>query len=72
MEPDETRVIIKQHEDSPFDISPEVAARCTGEGQFERFDAAIRKMIAVPHSEIVKAEKKWKKSQQRKRAQPKK
>ncbi len=58
----------KQQPESPFDIPPEVAARCTGPDQFEKFDAAMRKIIAVPKAEIDAAEKKWKRSQERKRA----
>jgi hypothetical protein len=50
----------KQSPESPFDIPPEVATRCTGPDQFDKFDVAVRKMIAVPHAEILKAEKKWK------------
>jgi hypothetical protein len=57
----------RQKPESPFDIPPEVAARCTAPDQFEKFDAAMRKIISVPHPEILKAEKKWKRSQARKR-----
>jgi hypothetical protein len=41
-------------------IPAELAARCDGPDQFEKFDQLFRKVIAVPHSAIVKAEAKWK------------
>ena len=32
---------------------------------FEKFDAVVRKMMSVPHSEIVKREKEWKRKRKR-------
>jgi hypothetical protein len=32
---------------------------------FERFDAVVRKMMSVPHNEIVKREKEWKRKRKR-------
>ena len=36
--------------------------------EFERFDATVRKIMSVPHDEIVRREKEWKRT----RAQAKK
>jgi len=45
---------------TPLEIPPDIAAKCTGPGQFEKFDRLFRSVIAVPKSDIVKAEAKWK------------
>ncbi len=50
--------------ESPFDIPPEVAARCSG---LDQFDAAARKIVAEPKVEIDAAKTKWKRSQAKKR-----
>lgn len=44
----------------PVAIPEEVAARYTNPDQFERFDAAMRKILSVPHSEIVRREQEYK------------
>ncbi|MBV9759824.1 MAG: hypothetical protein JO340_04600 [Acidobacteriaceae bacterium] len=49
-------------EPKPISIPDELAARCTGPDQFERFDKLFRAVIAVPHEQIVKEEKKWKRA----------
>jgi hypothetical protein len=38
----------------PISIPPELVARCDGSGQAERMDAALRAVLSVPHSSIVK------------------
>ena len=47
----------------PIQIPPDIAAKCNGPDQFEKFDQLFRKVIAVPHSAIVKEEAKWKRAQ---------
>jgi hypothetical protein len=44
----------------PIAIPEEVAARYTNPDQFERFDTAVRKILSVPHSEIVRREVEYK------------
>ena len=44
----------------PVTIAPELAARYTDPDQFERFDAAVRKILTVPHAEIVRREQEHK------------
>jgi hypothetical protein len=36
-----------------------------GNEEFAKFDAVVRKVFSVPHSEIVKREKEWKRKRQR-------
>jgi hypothetical protein len=43
----------------PITISAELAARYTEPGQFERFDEAMRKILAVPRSVILEREAKY-------------
>jgi hypothetical protein len=40
----------------PITISPELAAQYTEPGQFEKFDHMVRKVLSVPHSEIIRRE----------------
>jgi hypothetical protein len=56
------------HEPKPINIPDDLAARCTGPDQFERFEKLFRAYIAVPHEEIVKEEEKWKRTRARKKA----
>lgn len=51
----------------PISIPPEIAARCDGQDQFQKFDQLLRTVIAVPHSEIVKREAEWNKTQAKKK-----
>jgi hypothetical protein len=51
---------MKPHTPKPIAIPDEVAARYTNPDQFERFDATMRKILAVPHSEIVRREAEYK------------
>jgi hypothetical protein len=44
----------------PVKISEEVAAKCDAPNQFENFDALVRNVLAVPHAEIVRRERKYK------------
>ena len=44
----------------PIQIDDELAARYEGTGQFERFDSAVRKILSVPHSEIVRRDEEYK------------
>lgn len=43
-----------------INIPEDVAARYTNPDQFERFDAMVRKVLSVPHSEIVRRENEYK------------
>lgn len=36
--------------------------------EFEKFDTVVRKVFSVPHDEIVKREKEWKRKRQRAKA----
>jgi hypothetical protein len=58
---------MKSADSRPIAIPPEIAAKCAGPGQFERFDKLFRSVIAVPKTTIDKEEKKWKRKQARKR-----
>jgi len=53
----------------PISIPPEIAARCDGPVQFQKFDQLLRTVIAVPHSEIVRREQEWKKSRAKKKGE---
>ena len=44
----------------PMVIPDDIATKCDGPNQFERFDALFRAVIAVPKATIDKAEAKWK------------
>ena len=47
----------------PIQIPPNIAAKCDGPNQFEKFDRLFRSVIAVPKAKIDKAEQKWKREQ---------
>ena len=51
----------------PITIPDDLAERCDGPNQFEKFDQFFRAVIAVPKSEIEKAEAKWKQARARKK-----
>ncbi len=51
----------------PMVIPPDIAAKCNGPNQFERFDALFRTVIAVPKADIDKAEAKRKAERARKK-----
>lgn len=55
-------------EPKPISIPPEIAERCDGPNQFEKFDQLFRTVIAVPKSAILKEEAKWKRSRAKKKA----
>jgi hypothetical protein len=47
---------MKQAKPQPIDpanISPELLAKCSGPDQFERFDALVGRLFAVPREKIV-------------------
>jgi hypothetical protein len=46
-------------EAKPIDVS-EVAARYTNADQFERFDAAVSKVLSVPRAELLRREAEYK------------
>jgi hypothetical protein len=54
---------------TPLSISiPEdIAAKCDGPDQFQKFDKLFRSVIAVPKAALDKAESKWKRNQAKKR-----
>jgi hypothetical protein len=53
---------------APIVIPAEIAARCDGADQFEKFDQLVSALVTVPKSAINKEEKKWKRARARKRA----
>jgi hypothetical protein len=44
----------------PIDVSKDIAARCNGPDQSEKFDNLFRTVIATPKAEIDKRDAKWK------------
>jgi hypothetical protein len=53
---------------APIVIPADIAARCEGSDQFEKFDKLVSALVTVPKSAINKEEKKWKRARARKRA----
>lgn len=51
----------------PITIPDDIAAKCDGPHQFERFDQLFRTVISVPRSEVLKEEAKWKRARARKK-----
>jgi hypothetical protein len=49
-------------------IPEDIAARCDGPDQFEKFDNLFRTVIATPKAQIDKQEAKWKRAQAKKRS----
>ncbi len=45
----------------PITIPEQIAARYTNPDQFERFDAAVTKVLSVPHSELLRREAEYRK-----------
>ena len=45
---------------TPITIPDDIAAKCDGPDQFERFDRLFRAVIATPKAEIDKRETNWK------------
>jgi hypothetical protein len=52
----------------PIAIPEEIAAKCDGPDQFGKFDRLFRSVIATPRADIDKADAKWKRKQDKKRA----
>ena len=52
----------------PIQIPEDIAARCVGPDQFEKFDNLFRTVIATPKAEIDKQDAKWKRAQAKKRS----
>jgi hypothetical protein len=52
----------------PIDIPPDIAVKCDGPNQFEKFDRLFRSVISVPKADIDQAETKWKQARAKKRA----
>jgi hypothetical protein len=52
---------------APHGDPDDIAAKCHGPNQFERFDALFRTVIAVPKATIDKAEAKWKRDRAKKK-----
>jgi hypothetical protein len=52
----------------PLEIPPDIAAKCDGPKQFEKFDRLFRSVISVPKADIDKAEAKWRQERAKKRA----
>src|ERR1017187_1481940 len=53
-----TRRIMKPSK--PITISDEIAARYTNTDQFERFDAAVSRVLSVPREELLRREDEYK------------
>ncbi|MBZ5601830.1 MAG: hypothetical protein LAO79_05940 [Acidobacteriia bacterium] len=51
----------------PIAIPPELAERCEGTDQFEKFDRMFRNVISVPKAQIDKQDAKWKRAQAKER-----
>jgi len=51
----------------PIHIPPELAARCDGNDQAERMDAAFRAILSTPHSAVVKDTAKRKRAREKKK-----
>lgn len=51
----------------PIQIPEDIAARCDGPDQFEKFDNLFRTVIATPKAEIDKRDAKWKRAQAKKK-----
>ena len=70
MAPDVTMVEVKQPARSraPIVIPADIAARCDGSDQFEKFDKLVSALVTVPKSAINKEEKKWKRARARQKA----
>ena len=49
-------------------IPEDIAAKCDGPDQFQRFDRLFRAVIATPKADIDKADAKWKRKQTKKRS----
>lgn len=47
--------------EKPIQISSEIESRYKNPDQFERFDAAVRKILSVPRAEILRREEEYKK-----------
>lgn len=52
----------REPQPKPIAIPPELAERCTGPDQFEKFDSFFRTVISVPKAEIDKQEAKWRRA----------
>jgi hypothetical protein len=48
-------------EAKPITITDELAARYTNPDQFERFDAAVSKVLSVPRAEFLRREEEYRK-----------
>ena len=43
-----------------MEITPEIAANCDAPEAFARFDALVRKVLSVPHEDIMRREAEYK------------
>jgi hypothetical protein len=46
----------------------DLAARCASPNEFQDFDQAVRKSLAVPREAVLKEDARWKRERARKRA----
>jgi len=53
----------------PISIPPELAARCDGNDQAKRMDAAFRAILSTPHSAVTKDTAKRRRARARKERQ---
>jgi hypothetical protein len=58
---------MKPAEPACIAIPPDIAAKCDGPDQLEKFDRLFRGMIAVPKEALVKEEAEWKRAREKKR-----
>lgn len=61
------RAMKREPNPKPIAIPDDLAARCDGPDQFEKFDRMFRNVISVPKTAIDKEEAKWKRAQEKKR-----
>jgi hypothetical protein len=59
-----------KREPKPIAIPEDLAARCEGSDQFEKFDRLFRNVISVPKAEIDKQDAKWKRAHAKDRKTP--
>lgn len=56
------------HSPATIEIPADIAAKCDGPDQFERFDQLVSALVTVPKSAIAKEEKKYQRARTKKKA----
>lgn len=60
LQPRDIQLIGMRQRTKPISISKELAEKCGAPNQFQNFDTLVGNVLAVPHTEIVRREKKYK------------